>query len=411
MTQCILHLKGHESARKRLTHQRSRRRSVAWLAAALVAIIGFAWYLARPVDDDQRAGAPDAPKAAVPVGVAASVKGDLDVTIAALGTVTPLATVSVKARVSGHLVRLGFEEGRMVKAGDFLAEIDPRPDQHALAQAQGQLLRDQALLDNARLDLDRYRRLVQQNTASRKQLDTQESLVKQYEGAVMINQAQVDRAKLNLDYCRITAPVSGRIGLRQVDLGNYLQAGDANGIVVITQLQPIAVVFPVAEDHLAEVMASVLAGEKLPVMVYDRGGRKLLAKGILATIDNQIDPATGTVKFKARFDNKDLALFPNQFVKVRLLVETLREATLVPSAAIQYGPKGPFVYAVSDDGVVAMRPVALGPAEGETVVVRSGLEPGLRVVVAGADRLRDGAKAKVAGEEKADGRSQDRGAR
>ena len=248
--------------------------------------------------------------------MAAAVTGDFGITIEALGTVTPLATVSVTSEVSGKLVQIFYQEGQMVKAGDPLAEIDPRPYENTLHQAQGQLLRDQALLDNARIDLQRYRLLVSQNSAPRQQLDTQESLVHQDEGTVKIDQAMVDNAQLNLDYCEIKAPVTGRVGLRLVDLGNYVSAGGTNGIVVITQLQPITVIFPVAEDHLPAVMKQVLAGEKLPVEAYDRGGGTLLAKGFLATVDNQVDPTTGTVKFKAQFDNRDLALFPNQFVNV-----------------------------------------------------------------------------------------------
>ena len=273
----------------------------------------------------------------------------------------------------------------MVKAGDPLTEIDPRPFENALHQAEGQLLRDQALLKNARIDLERYRLLVKENSAPRQQLDTQDSLVHQYEGTVKIDQALVDNAQLNVDYCRIKAPVSGRVGLRLVDLGNYVTSGDASGIVVITQLQPITVVFPVAEDHLPAVMKQVLAGTKLPVEAYDRGGGMLLAKGFLATVDNEVDPTTGTVKFKAQFDNQDLALFPSQFVNVRLLTGTLRDATIVPAAAIQYGPAGPFVYVVGGDSTVFMRPVKLSRAEADKVAVLSGLTPGARVVIAGAD--------------------------
>lgn len=336
------------------------------------------------------------------MGVAAAVTGDFGVTLEALGTVTPLATVSVTAEVSGKLVQIFYEEGQMVKAGDPLAEIDPRPFRNALHQAEGQLLRDQALLDNARVDLERYRRLVKQDSAPRQQLDTQDSLVHQDEGTVKIDQAMVDNAQLNLDYCRIKAPVTGRVGLRLVDLGNYVTSGGTNGIVVITELQPITVVFPVAEDHLPAVMKQILAGNKLPVEAFDRGGGTLLAKGVLATVDNQVDPTTGTVKFKAQFDNQDLALFPSQFVNVRLLVDTLRNATVVPAAAIQYGPAGAFVYLVGGDDTVSMRPVKLSRAETDKVAVLSGLAPRARVVVAGADRLRDGVKVKAA-EAKAEG--------
>jgi multidrug efflux system membrane fusion protein len=377
---------------------RRNRRAALWLVIGFLGIGGAAalcWLLWRP---QEPAAAGKAAQVAT-VGVATVTRGNFDVTLDALGTVTPLATVAVKTRISGHLVRLGFEEGQMVEKGDFLAEVDPRPYEHALSEAQGRLVQDTALLDNARLDLDRYARLVSQNTASRKQLDTQRSLLRQYEGLVQIDQARVDQAKLDLDYCRITAPVSGRTGLRLVDLGNYVQPGDTTGIVVITQLRPIAVVFPVAEDHLGKVMEPVLAGRKLGVEAYDRGHRKLLATGRLATIDNQVDPATGTVKFKAYFDNADMGLFPNQFVNIRLLVETLRDVILVPQTAVQYGPKGPFVFEVSEDNKVEVRPIDVGPADKAFATMREGIAPGARVVVTGAHRLRDGSKVKPVVEE------------
>jgi multidrug efflux system membrane fusion protein len=377
------------SARRRMSPSR------IWSLVALLVLAGLAWVVLRPSAIPKPAD-PAADKARpVPVGAAAAVTGDFGISLAALGTVTPLATVSVTSEVSGKLVQIFYQEGQMVNAGDPLALIDPRPYENTLHQAQGQLLRDQALLDNARIDLQRYRLLVSQNSAARQQLDTQESLVHQDEGTVKIDQAMVDNAQLNVDYCRIKAPVTGRVGLRLVDLGNYVSAGGTNGIIVITQLQPITVIFPVAEDHLPAVMKQVLAGAKLPVEAYDRGGGTLLAKGFLATVDNQVDPTTGTVKFKAQFDNRDLALFPSQFVNVRLLVDTLRDATIVPAAAIQYGPAGEFVYVVGGDDTVAMRPVTLSRAEGDKVAVLSGLAPGARVVIAGADRLRDGAKVKA----------------
>ena len=332
--------------------------------AALLVMAGLAWLLLKPSAAPPPAGSPAAnTERPIPVEVATAAGGDFGISIEALGTVTPLATVSVTSEVSGKLVKIFYEEGQMVKAGDPLAEIDPRPFENTLHQAQGQLLRDQALLDNARIDLERYRLLVKQNSAPRQQLDTQDSLVHQDEGTVKIDQAMVDSAQLNLDYCTIKAPVTGRVGLRLVDLGNYVTAGSSNGVVVITQLQPVTVIFPVAEDHLPGVMKQVLAGKKLPADAYDRGGGTLLAKGFLATVDNEVDPTTGTVKFKAQFDNQDLALFPSQFVNVHLLAETLRGAVIIPSEAVQYGPKGTFVYAVGKDDFVAMRPVTPSPAE------------------------------------------------
>lgn len=368
------------------------RRASAW-AAAVVALAVLALVFSRPGDKAPTAAAAKTAEA-LPVGVAIATKGDFDITLAALGTVTPLATVSVKSQISGRVTQIGFEEGQMVKEGDFLAEIDPRPYRHALRQAQGQLMRDKALLDNARLDLERYRRLVAQNSISRQQLDTQASLVRQYEGVVEIDEGNADNAALNLEYCRITAPVAGRVGLRQVDLGNYVQAG-GDGLVVLTRLQPITVVFPVAEDHLPQVMTQIRAGRKPPVTIYDRSGRKTIARGALTSLDAQVDPTTGTVKFKAQFDNSDLALFPNQFVNVRLLVETLRDATVIPTAGVQYGPKGAFAYVVSPDDAALVRAIALGPAEGEKTAVLSGLEPNERLVVAGADRLRGGVRVKA----------------
>jgi multidrug efflux system membrane fusion protein len=366
-----------------------------WAPVVLLVMGGLAWSVLKPMTVPKPADPAADKTRPVPVGVAAAVSGDFGITIQALGTVTPLATVAVAAEVSGKLVQIFYSEGQMVKAGDPLAEIDPRPYENTLHQAQGQLLRDQALLDNARIDLQRYRLLVSQNSAPRQQLDTQESLVHQDEGTVKIDQAAVDSAQLNLEYCTIKAPVTGRVGLRLTDLGNYVSAGGTNGIVVITQLQPITVIFPVAEDHLPGVMKQVLSGAKLPVEAYDRGGGTQLAKGFLATVDNQVDPTTGTVKFKAQFDNHDLSLFPNQFVNVHLLAETLREAVIIPAAAVQYGPAGEFVYAVGGDDIVAMRPVKLSPAEADRVAVLAGLKAGERVVTAGADRLRDGAKVKA----------------
>jgi len=370
-----------------------RFRPAAFLA--LVILGGLAWHVLKPTALPPTASPTEGAARPVPVVVASAASGDFNVMLEALGTVTPIATVSVTAEVSGKLVQIFYSEGQMVKAGDVLAEIDPRPYENTLHQAQGQLLRDQAVLDNARIDLERYRRLVKQDAAPRQQFDTQESLVHQDEGTVKIDQAAVDSARLNLDYCTIKAPVTGRVGLRLTDLGNYVGTGGTSGIVVITQLQPITVTFPVAEDHLPGVMKQLLAGARLPVAAYDRGGAALLAQGTLLTVDNQVDPTTGTVKFKAEFDNRDLSLFPNQFVNVHLLADTLRDAVMMPAAALQHGPKGPFVYVVGDDDIVAMRPVTVSAAEADRVAVLAGLKAGERVVVEGADRLREGAKVKA----------------
>ena len=377
-----------------------RRRAISrlWLTALLTLLIigGLAWLVLK-IAVPPRAAASRTEDAArpVPVGVTTAVSGDFGITIQALGAVTPLATVAVTSEVTGKLVQIFYKEGQMVKAGDRLALIDPRPYENSLHQAQGQLLRDQALLANARIDLERYRGLVKYKAAARQQLDTQESVVHQAEGTVKVDQAAVDSAQLNLDYCAIKAPVTGRVGLRLTDLGNYVSVGGTNGIAVITQLRPTAVVFPVAEDHLPMVMKQILAGAKLPVEAYDRSGATLLAKGFLETVDNQVDPTTGTVKFKARFDNDDLSLFPSQFVNVHLLAETLHKAVIIPAVAIQYGPAGEFVYVVGGDETVSMRPVKRSPAESDRVAVLAGLKAGERVVVVGADRLRQSAKVKA----------------
>jgi multidrug efflux system membrane fusion protein len=323
-------------------------------------------------------------------------KGDMPVTLSQLGTVTPLATVTVKTQLSGYLVQIGFQEGQMVNKGDFLAQIDPRPYQVALEQAQAQLAKDQALLKNAQVDLQRYNTLVAQNSIAKQTRDTQVSLVAQDEATVKADQALIDVQKLNLTYCRIVSPVTGRVGLRQVDAGNYVQTSDPNGIVVVTQLQPISVIFTLPEDNLPEVMKRVRAGAVLPVTAYDRTGATELASGKLDTVDNQIDPTTGTVKLRAIFDNEQETLFPNQFVNVKLLVNTLHEADIVPNSAVQRGAPGTFVYVVKPENTVAVQKVKLGPSDGQRIAILSGLEPGERVVIDGTDRLRDGAKVTLA---------------
>jgi multidrug efflux system membrane fusion protein len=390
---------------------RVRGMSRAWIwALAIVVLAGAAGlyhFFSRPSatsgPEAQQRPAPrkggfDAGRP-VPVVAVPARTADVGVYISALGTVTPIAIVTVRSRVDGELVRVQFREGQMVRAGDVLAEIDPRPYQVQLAQAEAQMARDQALLQNARVDLNRYQTLYKQDSIARQQLDTQEALVRQYEGTVKLDQASIDNARLQLTYCRITAPISGRLGLRQVDPGNIVRAADANGLVVIAQLQPIGVVFAIPEDNLPALMKKLRAGDKLQVDAYDRADKVKLASGTLITADNQVDPATGTVKLKAQFANNDLALFPNQFANVRLLIDVRRNATVIPSAAVQRGTPGSFVYVVKEDASVALRLVKLGPVEGELVAVDAGLAPGEQVVVDGMDKLREGAKVNLAGRE------------
>ncbi|MGR8933694.1 MAG: MdtA/MuxA family multidrug efflux RND transporter periplasmic adaptor subunit [Gammaproteobacteria bacterium] len=364
------------------------------LAGTVLFLLQPKWFTVRPENaDHNRPAKPDVKTVAVTAQTAG--RADFPVYLHGLGTVTPLRTVTVQPRVDGELLRVVFEEGQTVRAGDLLAEIDPRPFQAQLLQAEGQLLRDEALLKNAETDLARYRTLLAQDSIAAQQTATQEALVKQYRGTVKTDRGLIADAKLQLGYARIVAPLTGRAGLRLVDAGNIVHAADNTGLVVITQIRPIAVVFTLAEDDLPAVLQRLRSAAELQLQVYDRSGNNKLADGRLLAVDNQIDPATGTVKLKGQFGNENQALFANQFVNVKMLVDTLRAVTIVPAAAIQRGAPGTFVYVVNPDSTVNVRPLRLGPAEGEIVAVLQGLEPGEKVVVDGIDKLHEGARVEL----------------
>jgi multidrug efflux system membrane fusion protein len=331
----------------------------------------------------------------VPVALATIAKGDIDIIDNGLGTVTPLANVTIRTQIDGYLQTIAFQEGQIVHQGDLIAQIDDRPYQATFAQAEGALERDQALLSEALLDLARYQKLVVQDSISKQQLDTQASLVEQYRGAVATDQGQIDAAKLNIAYCHITAPLTGRVGLRQIDAGNYAQTSDTNGIVVLTQLDPISVLFTLPEDQLPAVMKQLAAGAELTATAYDRAGVTKLADGKLTAVDNQINTTTGTVQLRAQFENADGILFPNQFVNIQLKVSTVHDAVLAPSAAILRGAPGTYVYLAKDDGTVAVQKIKLGATQGDNTEVTDGLAAGDKVVIDGTDKLSDGAKYKL----------------
>lgn len=359
------------------------------LVVALAYVVLIRPAIERSSEAKKRAGARTGvmPVVAEPVRT-----GDFSVYVNGLGTVTPVYTVTVRTRVDGQLMEVHFREGQMVKKGELLAVIDARPFKIQLEQAEGQLARDQALLANARIDVERYRTLWKKDSISKQQLDTQEALVKQYEGAAKVDQGLVNNAKLQLVYCRITSPISGRVGLRLVDPGNMVRASDTNGLMVITQLEPMTVVFPIAEGNVQQVLRRFKANPNLTVEAYDREQKERLATGSLMTIDNQIDTATGTVKLKAVFPNKQSELFPNQFVNARLLVDVKAGATIVPASAIQRGPQGTFVYVVKEDKTVTVRKVAVDDTQNGLTSIKTGISPGEQVVTDGAERLMEGSR-------------------
>jgi membrane fusion protein, multidrug efflux system len=335
----------------------------------------------------------------MPVRVVRAERRDLPVHLKAIGTVTPLNTVTVRSRVDGQLLRVVFEEGQRVEKGQLLAEIDPETYRIALAQAEARLQQNLAQLETARADLERFRQLYDKSLVTSQQMEAQEALVRQREGALAADQAAVDDARLELAYTRIEAPIAGRLGLRRVDAGNLVRANDTNGLVVLTQTQPIAVMFTVPEVELPQVLAALRAGEPPVVEAWDRNERTLLARGVLTTVDNQIDLATGTVRLKGEFANADESLFPNQFVNVRLRVRTLRDAVVIPAAAVQFGSRGTYVFVVNDQNESTLRDIVLGPAEGAEQAVTEGLAPGDAVVLEGIDRLREGRKVLVVDED------------
>ena len=374
---------------KRWSSDNPRLSRVVWFAVGLSLLALLIWAI-YPSSNNARRGMIN--QAAQPVGVARAVSGDINVTLNALGTVTPLATATVRPQVGGMLIKINFTEGQMVKAGDTLAQIDPRPYQAALDQVRGQLARDAATLANAKVDLARYKALQAQNAIAAQQVSSQEALVKSTEGIVISDQANVETARINLGYTSIVSPVGGRAGIHLVDIGNIVSASQSAGIVTVTQLTPMSVLFTIPEDSLPAVRKRIKAGAVLDATALDRAQKETLGKGKLSTTDNQVDTTTGTVKLRALFDNADESMFPNQFVNIKLLVDTVKDATVVPVAAVQRGQPGIYVYQVKADDTVHIQVVETGATDGEKIAITKGLAVGDQVVIDGVDRLREGAK-------------------
>ncbi len=385
-----------QDAEVRTWPEKAMQRWRLWLAVLAVALIGIYYFSGRSSTDSSTAATSAAiAHQAVPVAAVPAKLGDLNQYITAIGTVTPYNTVTVKSRVDGQLMKVNFTEGQIVKAGDLLAEIDPRPYQVELTQAEGTLAKDLATLENNKILYARDKELYAQKVIARQDLDNQEALVGQYAGSIESDKGAVDNAKLQLVYSRITSPINGRVGLRLVDPGNIIHATDATGLAVITQLQPIAVDFSIPEDDLPSLETAMKANPQLPVDAFDRDFKHKLGSGSLLTTDNQIDQSTGTIKLKAAFPNEDNSLFPNQFVNARLLVDTIPNAILIPSAGLQRSQQGSFVYAVKPDHTVEMRPVTVGATQGDVIAISKGLQVGDLVVTDGVDKLQQGSHVSV----------------
>ncbi|HEX4268197.1 MAG TPA: efflux RND transporter periplasmic adaptor subunit [Steroidobacteraceae bacterium] len=384
--------------------QASRRRRLAWIIGLAVLVVGMGWLIHHRIaaaSKPQRSGRAAMMGGPMPVSVGKVGTADVPVVIEALGTVTPLATVQIRPQVTGPLIKIAFSEGQIIKAGELLAEIDPRPYQAALDSAQGQLEKDQAGLAGARIDLARYKRELQEDAVAAQTYTDQIATVHGDEAAVAADQASLETAKLNLSYTRMTSPVTGLVGLRDVDLGNLLQANQTQQVVTVTQMQPMSVLFSVPENDLTQVFQQLHQGGKLVAQAWDHDLQHLIATGTLSSVDNQINISTGTLNMRAMFDNKDLSLYPDQFVNIKLIVTTLKDQIVVPGSAVENGPSSNFVYIVNPDHTVTMRTVATGPTAGNNIAITKGLTAGETVVTDGADQLRDGQQVLLPGEKPA----------